>query len=338
MKRIKYILRVLSGVRFKKLFDVIDFVHKKTNKNKIWIFFDIIVCAIRYGAGYHDYKIFAFHDMNHKQRKTYVTRMSNSKIINMCNDPNYDYIFDNKSEFNKRFKKYLNRDYLSLKDITFDKFKQFMKNKKIIFAKPNIGESGKGIERLDKSKFENLKEMYSYIKNKEKNFGVIEEELTQHEVYNKLYPLSINSLRIVTIVVDKTPHVVYVVSKMGNEGKFVDNMENSGLCCPVDPETEKITGVAHTSKLINYDTHPYTGVKFIGYQLVYIKEAMELVKKAALEVQQIKFVGWDVAITEKGPAIIEGNNYPGYDFWQLPEHTPDKIGLLPYFKKLLPKL
>lgn len=338
MKRIKYLLRVISGARFKKMFEVINFVHKKTNKSKVWIFFDIIVCAIRYGAGYYDYKIFAFHDMKHYQRKTYVTRMTNSKIINMSNDSEYAYIFDNKSEFNKRFKKYLNREYLDLKNITFDKFKTFMKNKTIIFAKPNIGESGKGIERLDKTKFKSLKEMYSYIKNKEKNFGVIEESIIQHEVLNKLYPLSINSLRIVTIVIDEKPHVVYVVSKMGNEGKFVDNMENSGLCCPVDTETEKISGIAHTSKLINFDKHPYTGVKFIGYKLTYIKEAMELVKAAALEVPQIKFVGWDVAITKNGPAIIEGNNYPGYDFWQLPEHTPDKIGLLPYFKKLLPKL
>ena len=295
-------------------------------------------CMIRYGAGYYDYNIFAFYNMNHKQRKTYITRFKNKKLILYCNDQNYSHIFNNKNEFNKIYKKYLNRDYLDLEDVTFDQFQKFMKNKDIIFAKPNVGESGKGIEKLYKKDYKDLKEMFKYITNKEKNFGIIEELIVQHEALNKLYPLSINSLRIVSIVVDGVPHIVYVVSKSGNKGKFVDNMENDGLCCPVDVEKGEICNVAHTSKLITYDTHPYTNVKLIGYKIPYIKEAMELVKQAALEIPQVKYVGWDVFIGPNGPGIIEGNDYPGYDFWQLPEHTPDKIGLVPYYESLIKDL
>ena len=336
--KISYYLKVISGTSFKKMFNVIDKVSKKTDKSKPYIFFDMINCGIIYGAGYNDYNIFAYYNMNHKQRKTYVTRMKNKKLIMYCNDQNYSHIFNNKNEFNKIFKKYLNREYLDLENVTYKDFSNFMKNKDVIFAKPNVGESGKGIEKLKKSDFKTLKEMFEYVTNKDKNFGVIEEQIIQHETLNKLYPLAINSLRIVSIVVDGTPHIVYVVSKMGNEGKFVDNMENSGLCCPVDTETGKISNVAHTSKLITYDTHPYTNIKLIGYELPYIKEAMELVKKAALEVPQIKYVGWDVFIGPNGPGIIEGNDYPGYDFWQLPEHTPDKIGLVPYYNSLIKDL
>ena len=60
--------------------------------------------------------------------------------------------------------------------------------------------------------------------------------------------------------------------------------------------------------------------------------------KAAMEIEQIKFAGWDIAITESGPVIVEGNDYPSYDFWQLPAHTPNRIGLLPFYKKLIPEL
>jgi len=28
---------------------------------------------------------------------------------------------------------------------------------------------------------------------------------------------------------------------------------------------------------------------------------------------------------------VEGNNFPGHDIYQLPEHTPDKIGMYPKF-------
>jgi len=333
--KLSYYLRVLSGVRFKKMFNVINDVKTKTSKSKTGIFFDMINCMIRYGAGYYDYNIFAFYNMNHKQRKTYITRMKNKKLIMYCNDQSFSHIFNNKNEFNKIYKKYLNREYLDLEDVTYKSFEKFMKDKDIIFAKPNVGESGKGIEKLYKKDYKDLKEMFDYVTNKDKNFGIIEELIVQHETLNKLYPLAINSLRIVSIVVDGIPHIVYVVSKSGNEGKFVDNMENSGLCCPVDTETGKICNVAHTSKLITYDTHPYSKVKLIGYELPYIKEAMELVKKAALEIPEVKYVGWDVFIGPNGPGIIEGNDYPGYDFWQLPEHTPDKIGLVPYYESLI---
>ena len=67
------------------------------------------------------------------------------------------------------------------------------------------------------------------------------------------------------------------------------------------------------------------------------KEAVEIAKEAALVVPQIRYIGWDICVTPNGPAIIEGNTYPGYDFWQLPEHTPDKIGLYPYFRKMVPE-
>ena len=339
MSKVKYFLRMLSGASFSKMKGIIDRVHEKTGKSKLFLFCDMVICGVLYGAGYNDYIIFGFHDMNRKQRKTYVTRMSNKRIIMMLNDQEYSYIFDKKNVFNKRFESYLKRGFLDIAETDEIKFCEFMADKETVIVKPNTAESGKGIEKLSKSDFAGLHEMYEYIVNPEKNLGVIEELIIQHEDMATLYPLAVNTMRIVTIVPDDgVPRCVYAVCKMGNEGKFVDNMENSGLACPIDQETGKICGVAHTSKLINFDTHPYTGVKLIGYQVPCVKEAIDMCLKAALEVPQIRYVGWDVCVTPEGPAIIEGNDFPGYDFYQLPEHTPDKIGLLPFYKSVLKDL
>ena len=35
---VKYIARVLSGAKFKKMFEKIDMIHEKTGKNKIGLF------------------------------------------------------------------------------------------------------------------------------------------------------------------------------------------------------------------------------------------------------------------------------------------------------------
>ncbi len=334
----KYLFKLSKSISFKKLNMVIKEVHEKTGKSKIYIFFDILSLAILHGGGYYDYRIFKLYEYSNKERKTMVTRVRNKKLIMLLNDQNYSYKFDNKSIFNDIFKDYLKRDYLVLERSSFKEFENFMKNKKRIFAKPNSNESGKGIERLEKKKFKDLKTMWTYINRKDKNFDLLEEEIIQHKDLAKIYPCSINTLRIVTVVYNGVAHVAYCTLKMGNLGKYVDNMENDGLCCPVDMETGIVTGVGHTSKLINYDAHPYTNVKFIGYKIPYVKEAIELAKKAALEVKEIGFVGWDVFIGEDGPGIIEGNDYPGYDFSQLPEHTPTHIGMWSYYKSIIPNL
>ena len=338
MADVKYIMRVLSGVKFKKMRNVIDRIHQKTGKNKVFLFFDILNCAVRYGAGYYDYLIFAFYDMNHAQRETYLTRMKNKKVIAQINDPAYSEIFNQKNLFNERFRKYIRRDFVDVAEMDMDAFRTFMEGKESVFAKPNSSESGKGIEKLSRADFAGLEEMYAYVKDESKHFGVLEELIVQHEDMAKLYPLSVNTIRIGTLVAGGQAYCAYATCKMGNEGKFVDNMENSGLACPIDLETERICGVAHTSALINYDTHPYTGVKLVGYKIPYAREAVELCKRAAMEVPQMQYIGWDVCIMPDGPAIVEGNNFPGYDFARLPEHTPDKIGLVPFFKEHLPDL
>ena len=66
------------------------------------------------------------------------------------------------------------------------------------------------------------------------------------------------------------------------------------------------------------------------------KEAKEMILKAAMEVPQIRYIGWDVAVTPTGPAIIEGNVYCAHDFWQLPGQTPNNIGIMPTLKDLVP--
>ena len=42
-------------------------------------------------------------------------------------------------------------------------------------------------------------------------------------------------------------------------------------------------------------------------------------KKAALQVPEVRYVGWDIAFSNKGPVIVEGNEYPCY-------------GIIQYFK------
>ena len=52
-------MRVIKGASFEKFFKVLDNAHERSGKNKVFLFFDILNCMARYGAGYNDYVIFA---------------------------------------------------------------------------------------------------------------------------------------------------------------------------------------------------------------------------------------------------------------------------------------
>ncbi len=339
-RKLGYLARILGGVRMKELNKSLSTAKARSGKGKARLFLDMLWCSARYGAGYHDYVMFGFYDMDGKHRDTYVTRIRNKRLITLLNDPAAGAAFSYKSEFDTRFRAYLGRDFLPVKGLTREALAAFVAGKPRFFAKPDVGECGTGIERLEPGSFSGIDALYDYIM--AGNFGVLEDELHQHPDMARLYPHGVNCLRIVTVLAGSegawNPVCIYAVIKTGAGGKFVDNLESGGLFCPVDPETGIITGVGHTASLHTLETQPDTGIPLVGYRIPMVKEAIALCLRAAQEESRTRFVGWDVAVTPDGPAIIEGNPYPGYDFWQQPEHTPDRIGLWPTYLSLLPEL
>lgn len=335
---IKYLTRVLAGAKFKKMFEKINMIHERTGKNKAYLFFDMIGCTLKYGAGYNDYIIFEYYNMNAAERKTYLTRIKNKKLVTMLNDPNFSHILDQKNLFDEKFADFLGREVHDIAKIDFEKFSQFVEGKEYIIAKPYIGESGKGIEKIKTADFANAEELWKYLTNPEKNFGVVEQLIEQHPQAAALYPHSLNCLRIVTLVNNGEAHILYAVFKTGNNGHFVDNLESGGIACHFDLDKGEIIGQGHTSALVNYDVHPATGIPLVGYKLPFMDEVKDLVKRAAMVMPECRYIGWDVCLTPNGPAIVEGNDYPAYDFPQLPDPDKPRIGLLPKIEQFGIKL
>ena len=161
MPGIKYITRVLRGVRFEKLNYVMGVVKQKSGHSKARTFCDILWCAARYGAGYYDYVMFGFYDMNGKQRDTYLTRVRNKKVCELMNQPGYGDEFDDKLRFNVRFADFLGRRTLNAAAATPDELSAFLQGLDCFFAKPSRGTCGNGnsTERHTYG-FENLAEAF----------------------------------------------------------------------------------------------------------------------------------------------------------------------------------
>ena len=316
MGNIKYILSRLSKMDYKAMINKVNTVHKKTNKNRISIFFDMTKCAKRYGAGYMDYDLFEMYNLTDEQRDTYITRGRNNSLISKYNDKAYFHIFENKDEFNEKFDKYIKRDWVKVKGTDKEKVLDFIDKHNTFMAKPIDGGCGKGIEKINVSDYNSNEELYNYLNTSNSNFE-LEEVIKQNEEVSKIYPGAINTVRVVTILKDNIPHVICAYFRIGN-GKFVDNFNSGGMVAPIDVET----GIVQDRAI---------GTPIKGFKFPYWNEALEMCKEAAKVVPQMAYVGWDVGFTPEGPLFVEANEFPGHDIYQLPEHTPNKMGMMPKF-------
>ena len=323
MSKISYLFKRIKNMSYKGFFDTIDSEHRKYNANRVYLFFDIIRCGIIYQAGYSDYKLFEMYKMNHKERKTIITRGKNNSLFKKFNNKEYIKIFNDKTLFNKKYDKYLNRDWLVLKD-NYDEFNNFIKNKDEIIVKPVNLFCGQGIEKIDLTK-EKTKELYErLIKNKQL---LIEEVAKQHRVIDKIYPYSINTLRVVTL----NHHVVNAFIRIGNLYNVVDNFNHGGLAAKIDIKTGEIISNAVDKKGDIYYTHPITNERIEGVKIPMWDEVLNLCLEASKVTKELGYVGWDVCVGHDKPFLIEANEFPGNDIYQLPVHRKDNYGDLPIF-------
>ena len=292
----------------------------------------MLYCGVQYGAGPLDYELFEFYTLTRAQRKTYVTRGVNNALVKKFNSPEYWHIFDNKNEFNETFSDYIHRDWLTTDNMAKEDFEAFLKGKDAFIYKPIDGTCGKGIEKIE-LEGKDPGELYNYIS--QKPAGIIEEVVVQHSKLSKVYPLALNTARIVTINDGNTVTPIFAFWRIGNNGKFVDNLNSGGMAAILDIETGKITLPAADKDGITYKTHPYTNEDVVGFEMPMWDKAIETAVGAAKKLPQVGYVGWDIAFSEGSIQIIEGNCFPGHDILQLPAYTPDKIGLKPRVDKFL---
>lgn len=333
MKRIGYVFKRLFHMSFKGFFETINKIHQRSGKSKIALFFDMIYCSIKFQAGYTDYFLFYFEELNNKQRSTYITRGVNNGYLKELNDSSYYHFLRNKIEFNHKFNQYLNREFIDLGTSTIDEFKAFVGRHPIFMAKPVALSGGFGVEKYEIKAKDNLDKIYHNIMDK-KQF-LLEEFIIQDKEMNRLCPASVNTLRIVTVRKNNKTTIMLRAIRIGNGINHVDNFHSGGMYSLFD-ENGVITKPAMDREGKLFVTHPTTGVKIEGFHIPYYQEALDLVMKLSTVIPEIGLVGWDIAISNKGPVLVEGNELPGYDIYQSKIHLNSKReGLKPVFDKVI---
>lgn len=175
-----------------------------------------------------------------------------------------------------------------------------------------------------------------YFDIKEMPIGIIEGWIEQRDILNEVYPNAVNCLRIITVFDNGKANLITGGLTLALEGEIANGSKKS-LIAPIDMKTGIINKPGATFGSDLYFYHPYSSAKILGLKIPYWNEVIKMFNEAVLIVPQVRYVGWDIAITKTGPCLIEGNTSPGYRYYQIPKHLDNGIGNREKYEKFLRK-
>ena len=315
-----FMVRKVKAIDKEKLDKLANDIAKRNNKSVSYVKRDMIKNFLRYGIGYTDYLKGDYINLTKEQKKTYVTTKSFYKLLHYLNNPKYDACMSDKIVFNRIFNKYLFRDWIDIRSTSVEDFKKFLKDKKTIFAKPPTDFGGHGIQKIAVKDIQDAAKLRKELL--DKKLYLVEDAIIQHKELDKLNPYAVNSFRVVTLVKDGKSYILANALRIniddavaiGCSDAYMRLNEKGEICSRVVDDIANV-----------YEEHPMAKIKFSTVKVPFVKESFDLALKAALEVPEVRYVGWDIAITPNGPVIMEGNEYPSYGLVQYylfnDEHT-----------------
>ncbi len=150
---------------------------------------------------------------------------------------------------------------------------------------------------------------------------LVQPALHNHPSISDMSPGALCTARIMTSRTENGDFEVTAAAfRMPSDPKSaVDNFHAGGIASSIDVRTGKLgpaTGLEIRDGAIWHHRHPYTGAIINERQLPLWQEAVDLVVRAHRAFNDYALVGWDVALTENGAILIEGNREPDVDIHQ----------------------
>ena len=332
--RMQYFLKRAAKIDRKAMWKTTKLLKKRSGKSRAWLMKDMLQCAVKYNAGYIDYKIAEMYRLNDEQRRTVITRGISNEIVRRMNPKEFWHFFDDKAEFNALFSEYIPRKWLKINaETNTDDLFSLCRGRESLIGKPLEGSSGQGIKKYTAVDWQQGPEAFRR-KLIDDGIGILEEIVVQHPKMASLCPTSVNTCRIATLFGEKQKGIVYAFLRIGN-GKVMDNVDCGGMAARIDLSSGKLLTVGADKQGNTFLKHPMTNTSIIGFTIPFWNEAKAMCMKAAEKIPEMRYIAWDVAITANGPTFIEGNSFPSHAIPQFAAHYPDGIGILPEFRKFI---
>lgn len=224
------------------------------------------------------------------------------------------------------------------KPISISEAVQYLRNKDIVI-KPTAGSSsGRGLVFCEKDK--TIDEYYlTNLLLKQGTDYIAQARIIQHPMYSVFNPSSINTIRIMTFIVNNSIHHVPLAFRIGRATKNVDNIHAGGLVVGVEDNGRLLPDayeLGYGDKTIKYSEHPDSKVTFEGYELPYIQEIISSAYKVHGRYPHIGIISWDYTVDDKGNVVLIEANIMGQSIW-IPQMIHGKGAFGQYTRAILGK-
>lgn len=156
---------------------------------------------------------------------------------------------------------------------------------------------------------------------------LVQTRLSNHNAIADLSNGALATVRMMTFANERGEHEVTTAGfRMAvGSNRLVDNVHAGGIIAPVNLATGilgQASNLGIRPDLGWLDHHPQSGGQITGRQLPFWQETMAVARRAHAIFAPRVMVGWDIAITDNGPYIVEGNMAPDTDILQRAHRAP----------------
>jgi hypothetical protein len=206
-----------------------------------------------------------------------------------------------------------------------------------LFFKPVCGRGGKGAERWDhagnglyrnvQGRLLSAPELIDRLRELSRfQPYLVQERVKNHHALRDLSNGALSTVRILTALdEEEKPQIIGAVLKMAvSKNITTDNVHAGAIAAPIDIEHGRLGQATYSGfdpRKGWIDRHPESGAVITGRLLPMWDELCDLALKAHSAFGDWTIVGWDIAILEDGPILVEGNCGADIDLVQRPLRT-----------------
>lgn len=332
IKKILYLGYYIKEMNRKKFSLFLAKAKEESGRSSFAIIKDMTGCVFRYNISLLEYFQFRFYKLNNEEREQYAGTGYMYEYQLEMNPKSVRSVLENKLEFLSYNREFVKHGYASLSELEKNEaVAQTLINNpsgKLVF-KHSLGQCGNGVEVVS-AKGLTAASVIDRLKKTGNDY--VEEFVVQHPDLMRLSPSGLNTVRIVTQV-NQNKEVEIIAARLRiSINSAVDNLAAGNTAAPIDIATGQVNGPGVFSDITKEDVfrHPVTQTEIVGFTIPYWQQTIAMIKEAALKNKTNRSVGWDIAITEQGPELIEGNHNWCKLLWQLPVHKGLKADIEKY--------
>ena len=143
---------------------------------------------------------------------------------------------------------------------------------------------------------------------------IVQRFVPQHPVLSAFNGSTLNTVRLVTLVLNDEVHILSSILRIGADGNCVDNVSQGGYQVTIQPDgsLQKLAYTNHgyhtssgqVETRVEYVEQTHTGARFEGTFVPSWDKLCETACQQALRLPYMKLIGWDLAVDDQGDVVL----------------------------------